>query len=283
MQGSQNKSFPKLLLRFLILLFLICAIAIGVTLSKRSQDIREEASVPDGVATVGLKPSTGTYEVGDTITVSVHFNPSNIAISSVGVRLVYPFTGAAPEVTVSSVDVNPSILSSGDWTCPTSNDPRLDANNVIVDIACANIGSGGFISNTDTLLATVNLYVERSLSTNINPLTVRFDSGESRITRWRDNQDILLIPTSTASYIINPTSIISPTSTTTPTAMVASPTPGECSSIPGDVNGDNIVNVSDIIKVIASYPPAPYYPCADLNGDSTVNVLDIILVISYYP
>lgn len=282
MQGSQNKSFPKLLLRFLILLFLTFAIALGVILSKRSQDIREEASVPDGVATVSFEPLTGTYEVGDTITVSVHFNPSNIAISSVGVRLTYPFTGAAPEVIVSSVDVNPSILSSDDWTCPTSNDPRLDANNVTLDIACANIGSGGFTSNTDTLLATVSLYVERPLSVNINPLTVRFDAGESKITRWRDNQDILLIPTSTASYIINPTSIISPTSTTTPT-VVASPTPGECSSIPGDVNGDNMVNVSDIIKVIASYPPAPYYLCADINGDERINVSDIIKVIGYYP
>jgi hypothetical protein len=231
MRESQNKSFPKLLLRFLILLLLVCAIAIGVTLSKRSQDIREEASVPDGVATVSFEPLTGTYEVGDTITVSVHFNPSNIAISSVGVRLTYPFSGATPEVTVSSVDVNPSILSSGDWTCPTPDDPRLGGNSVIMDIACANIASGGFTSNTDMLLATVSLYVERPLSVNINPLTLRFDAGESKITRWRDNQDILLIPQSTGSYTVSSTGV-QPTQTPTPTGIGD---PGDLTATPTKV------------------------------------------------
>jgi len=71
--------------------------------------------------------------------------------------------------------------------------------------------------------------------------------------------------------------------TITPTSG-ASPTPGGCSSVPGDVNGDGRVNVSDIIKIIAVYQSSPpANPCADLNGDNRVNVSDIILVIGYYP
>jgi hypothetical protein len=72
--------------------------------------------------------------------------------------------------------------------------------------------------------------------------------------------------------------------TATPTGIIVTPTPGGCSSVPGDVNGDQIVNVSDIIKILLVYQTSPPgNPCADLNGDDTVNVSDIIKVISYYP
>jgi hypothetical protein len=208
----------KIVVALLIIVVAIGGFVAGLVLLRQRQDIEDEAAVEGGQATVSISPQTGSYEVGDSIAVSVHFNPSNIAISSVGVRLTYPFKGATPEVTVSSVDINPSILSSADWTCPTPDDPRLAGTEVVVDIACANIGSGGFTANTDTLLATVNLYVERPLSENINPLTVRFDAKESKITRWRDNQDILLIPQSTGSYTVSSTGV-DPTNTPTPTGI----------------------------------------------------------------
>lgn len=221
----------KIVVALLIILVAIGGFVAGLVLLRQRQDIEDEAAVEGGQATVSISPQTGTYEVGDTIAVSVHFNPSNIAISSVGVRMTYPFTGQTPEVTVSSVDINTSILSSADWTCPTPDDSRLDGTNIIMDIACANIGSGGFTTNTDMLLATVNLYVERPLSTNINPLTVRFDAGESKITRWRDNQDILLIPQSTGSYTVSSTDV-PPPSTPTPTGIGD---PGDLTATPTKV------------------------------------------------
>jgi len=209
----------KIVVALLIILVAIGGFVAGLVLLRQRQDIEDEAAVEGGQATVSISPQTGTYEVGDTIAVGVHFNPSNIAISSVSVRLTYPFSGATPEVTVSSVEISPSILSSADWTCPTPEDPQLAGKSVVLDIACAAPGmASGFIANTDTLLATVNLYVERPLSATINPLTVRFDSGESIITRWRDNQDILLIPQSTGSYTVSSTGT-EPTATPTPTGI----------------------------------------------------------------
>lgn len=222
----------KIVVALLIILVAIGGFVAGLVLLRQRQDIEDEAAVEGGQATVSISPQTGTYEVGDTIVVSVHFNPSNIAMSSVGVRLTYPFTGATPEVTVSSVEISPNILSSADWTCPTPGDPTLAGDSVIVDIACAAPGlSGGFIANTDTLLAIVNLYVERPLSTNINPLTVRFDAAESQITRWRDNQDILLIPQSTGSYTVSSTDT-PPPSTPTPTGIGD---PGDLTATPTKV------------------------------------------------
>lgn len=208
----------KIVVALLIIVVAIGGFVAGLVLLRQRQDLGEDAAVEGGQATVAITPDEGTYEVGDSISVGIHFNPSNIAISSVGVRMSYPFTGATPEVTVSSVDINPSFLSSADWTCPTQTDPRLDGNNVIIDIACANTGSGGFTANTDTLLADLTLYVERPVSVNINPLTLRFVSQTSMITRWRDNQDILLIPESTGSYTISSTGT-EPTQTPTPTGI----------------------------------------------------------------
>jgi len=209
----------KIVVALLIILVAIGGFVAGLVLLRQRQDIEDEASVVGGQATVSISPQTGNYEVGDSITLSVHFNPSNIGISSVGVRLAYPFTGATPEVTVSSIDVNPSFLSSPDWTCPTTTDPKLEGGNVIMDIACANTSSGGFTANADTLLANVTFFVERPVPANINPLIVRFDASTSMITREGDNRDILLIPQSTGSYSISGTGAQA-TATPTPTGIV---------------------------------------------------------------
>jgi len=49
----------------------------------------------------------------------------------------------------------------------------------------------------------------------------------------------------------------------------------------GDVNGDGVVNVNDILMLIVAWGPCD--GCIeDLNGDGTVNVSDLILLISYW-
>ena len=48
--------------------------------------------------------------------------------------------------------------------------------------------------------------------------------------------------------------------------------------IPGDVNGDGVVNVLDLIDLLLCFgqPAGPPCDLADVNGDGTVNVLDLI-------
>lgn len=65
---------------------------------------------------------------------------------------------------------------------------------------------------------------------------------------------------------------------------ITSTPPSGCSDVPGDTNGDRVVNVLDILEVVANYPPAPLTnPCADLTGEGDINVLDILEVVYYYP
>ncbi len=49
---------------------------------------------------------------------------------------------------------------------------------------------------------------------------------------------------------------------------------------PGDVNGDNAVNISDVNAVIAMILAGTGMPAADVNGDGSVNVSDVNAVIA---
>lgn len=51
--------------------------------------------------------------------------------------------------------------------------------------------------------------------------------------------------------------------------------------IPGDVNGDDMVNVFDAILLCTNYGrPAQEFPDGDINGDGYINVLDAITIMS---
>ena len=58
----------------------------------------------------------------------------------------------------------------------------------------------------------------------------------------------------------------------------------ECSVEFGDVNGDTIVNILDLVQM-ANYVlgiSTPAYECAaDYNGDGMVNILDLVLTANY--
>ena len=46
----------------------------------------------------------------------------------------------------------------------------------------------------------------------------------------------------------------------------------------GDLNGDWLVNVTDLLTLLAAWGPCPACP-ADLNGDEAVDVLDLLLLL----
>jgi hypothetical protein len=51
-------------------------------------------------------------------------------------------------------------------------------------------------------------------------------------------------------------------------------------SVPGDANGDGVVDVSDLVLVIVNWGPCPPGPCpGDVTGDGVVDVADLIAVI----
>ncbi len=205
----------KIIVALLIIVVAVGGFVAGLYLLRQKQNIEEEAAVPGGQAEVSISPSSGNFDIGQTIDASVSFNPANIPISGVAVRITYPFTGSTPEVSVSSIQISTALTSTGDWTCPTQTN-SAQSGNVVIDIACANTSANGFTANTDTLLANVKLQVNKQPASQ--PLVLRFDSALSVITRKSDNQDILLIPTSTGSYTVG--TVAEVTNTPAPTAAV---------------------------------------------------------------
>jgi hypothetical protein len=100
-----------------------------------------------------------------------------------------------------------------------------------------------------------------------------------------------LTPTGTAAP--TSTGTLTPTATKTPTPTVAAatntPTTATNTAAPtaapktGDVNGDNVINITDIGIIVDSYgTQPPTDPRADLNKDGKVNIVDIGIVIDNY-
>ena len=49
-------------------------------------------------------------------------------------------------------------------------------------------------------------------------------------------------------------------------------------SIVGDINGDGILNILDIILIVTIVLSDDYTSLADMNEDGTINILDVVLV-----
>jgi len=73
---------------------------------------------------------------------------------------------------------------------------------------------------------------------------------------------------------------------TTPTAMKGEDNTGtldlkpDSTTLPGDVNGDGVVNALDVVAVINAVLGIQPLPAADVNNDSAVNALDVVFVIN---
>ena len=57
-------------------------------------------------------------------------------------------------------------------------------------------------------------------------------------------------------------------------------------AMPGDVNGDGIVNIIDIVRVALAFGAVPanpnWDPNADINGDKVINIVDIVIVALHF-
>ena len=49
---------------------------------------------------------------------------------------------------------------------------------------------------------------------------------------------------------------------------------------PGDINGDSILNVLDVVLLVNLILSETVDDCGDLNGDQALNILDVILLVN---
>ena len=83
------------------------------------------------------------------------------------------------------------------------------------------------------------------------------------------------LPTSQNCYLRFTLDTVPPTVQTTPAALaILNPN----APTPGDVNGDGVVNLEDLLLVLGAWGPCPACP-EDINGDGVVNVLDLLIVL----
>jgi hypothetical protein len=59
------------------------------------------------------------------------------------------------------------------------------------------------------------------------------------------------------------------------------------SGVPGDANGDGVVNCTDLTVIKASlgkaYSQAGFNPRADVNGDNVIDIRDLTFVAQQFP
>lgn len=205
-QGSDKKK--KYIITAVVLFVLVGGLIAGLILVGSRQLFRQEAAVEGGVATVSITPTQSTITAGETISANVYFNTTGRQVSAMTVQLEYPFTGASPPITVSdNIQIDPALIAD-DWTFSIKSVSTV-GNKEVIKIGGFN--QLGYTSTGDTKLATLTF-------TGVSPgkIIVSFNPTESKITDVDKAEDILLIPSSTGTYIVS--GLVEPTPTATPSA-----------------------------------------------------------------
>lgn len=215
-------SRTKIIISAVFLIFAIVGVIAGVFLVQRQQDLRREAAVPGGQATIEITPTTGNFEAGEEFDVKVRFNTNGEVISGISVRLVHN----SPELRLQNSQINPELLATGSWSCPVQPSSQQQGNSIFIDLACINTSTGGFTSTGTTDLVTLTF--RASTVPSVNPVTMSFDNALTVITQKSTGDDTLLIPQSTGTYTISSIPTATPTTppdnpTTTPTTTPTTP------------------------------------------------------------
>jgi len=96
----------------ILLLVLVLGIIAAVFLLRSSQEIREEASVPEGDASVSVSPTTATITQGTPTRVSILFNTGGISVAGVAVKLSYTYSEVQAPVDVRNITISSGLPAS---------------------------------------------------------------------------------------------------------------------------------------------------------------------------
>jgi len=225
-------SKTKIIISVIFLIFAIVGVVAGVFLVQRQQDLRRDAAVPGGQATIEVTPGTGNFDEGEQFDVKVRFNTNGEVISGISVRLIHN----SPELQLLNSQINSALLSTGSWSCPVQPSQQQQGNSVFIDLACVNTSTGGFTSSGSTDLVTLTFRSNSEPSQN--PVNLSFDNALTVITKKSSGEDTLLIPQSTGSYTI----AASQQPTTTPTATPTTPPSNNPTSTPTTPPGSGGTN-----------------------------------------
>ncbi|MFH1841128.1 MAG: hypothetical protein ABH807_03180 [Candidatus Shapirobacteria bacterium] len=222
-----NSKFKNI---FGLALFLLVALSIPLAtgLIKQRQEIRKQAASDSGTGTIRLDPAMITKHPGDFFDVAIKFKTGDTetaTISSLTIRLTYPYTGATPELDivgpdgnpVNQITPNPSLMAGGDWSMPIKSVTRAN-NFVTIDIAALNTNIAGYRSINEATLTTLRFKINRATA---NPIILTFDTTESKMmTKTEPITDILKIPANATYTLTDAETPPTPTTTASPNAII---------------------------------------------------------------
>lgn len=262
----------------LVLILLLAALLAGLYLIRQQQLVGKKAAIPTGTATISLNPETKTVAPGTSFPVQIAFTTAGLPISAVTVDLSYPYTGTEPPITVTNVQLNASLLATGEWSVPFKSFPAENGVQKI-KIAAVNTSLGGYTATTETVLGSI-IFQGNSPGT----ITVTFNATESKITVKSTGQDNLLTPASTGVYTVQgvsasptPTTGVLPSATPRPTSGQATPTPPPsgltCASL--DIPGGTSRSTNEQVRFVCNGNPSSLVTsCRFRFGDGSAESLD---------
>ncbi len=145
--------------------------------------------------------SGATHNVGEVFPVNIMFNTGGEPISSISLRITYPYSGTTPELQVVDQSGNPAskvfpdstLISSGEWTFPI-NSATASGGVVTIDLSSINTSLSGFYSSSSTLTNLGTIYLKGTRVTN-SPISLSFDPVETlMMTKASPSQNIVSSP-----------------------------------------------------------------------------------------
>lgn len=200
----------------LFFVILLLGILTAVVLTGQKQDNRGRAAVAGGVGKIILSPATTAKYPREIFPVNINFQSGTSAtdapISSLSLRITYPFSGTDPELQVVDVNGNlvntifPSqvLVSSGDWAFPIKSVVK-GTNQITIDFSAVNMNIAGYKSITPANLATIYFKIVRMPTTN--PIVLSFDLTMSKMMTKSDNPIDVLDNPANGSITIQPATL----------------------------------------------------------------------------
>jgi hypothetical protein len=310
------KSSQKYLPHVLSVFILAGALIAGLVLVRQPQEIREKAAP---ATSLSFSPGTQSVAVGSNFTttvvmntgtnqvtgvdISLTFNPSSLSITSVtqgaGIS-VFDSTirntidNTAGKILYSSyvLDKTKAVLGTNLVVLTISGQVKAGTTAgsypiaFASDTSIAGVGEGQNVL-TSKVDGSITAFVPTPTFTPTPSFTITptFTSTPSPTKTPTPSFTSTPTPTKTPTptFTSTPIPTATPTATKTPTpTFTSTPTPTLAPKL-GDVNGDRIVNITDIGLIVDVYGSQPATdPRADLNKDGKVNIVDIGIVIDNY-
>lgn len=252
---KQNKSFFSIL----AVLLLVAGGAVGVYLVQQPQDIRQQAAVPTGVASISLSPPEKTdLTVGQYFDVDIMIDTNNTAISNLTAKLSFATVG----ISITDMQPNQDLINLDRLRYDIFSQNTVDGVTT-VSMSVTATTPAGYISPGPIRLATLTLGIEGE-----DTIQPTFDPVYTTMHAQDTGNDILALPASPAGIYGTSPILPSPTPTPSPTP-IPTPTPTTSLGMQFRLQGINSSALPQELTLTVK-PDGPVILATEGDGGTTI-------------